>query len=360
MRKIAAFFGYSRALPTKKRYAYVVGLVSLIFITIYFVFYLIFVRSALVLSVSAFCILEYIASFFILRARKYYFANNLFVIALLLQVSLLVFIVFPISANINYFYFLIAPISFLIFDMGVKWEKISIIFYNTLALMLLALSELLPLEVGLIQIPQTSLRYFSIFSAVANIISIFIVYRSYAADLSRTHRDLHILASTDSLTNIANRRVLFEKGNELFLACAGLHHCFSLILLDIDHFKNINDQYGHPAGDAVLVQVTDLIKAHIRRNDIFARYGGEEFALICRNADLDDSMTIANHIKKLIQKSRFQTPNNGTVSLTISMGVVSFNSRHESFDAMVQQADKALYHAKQSGRNKVVSAPDPV
>ena len=109
----------------------------------------------------------------------------------------------------------------------------------------------------------------------------FIFYR-YTIDLSEKQNELRYLANTDPLTKVANRRVLFEQGEkEVYLAHKYAYE-FTLIQLDIDCFKSINDSYGHPVGDEVLIKLTQVIRNHIRRKDTFSRHGGEEFAIIIR------------------------------------------------------------------------------
>ncbi len=358
MNRIKVYFGYNKTLEPKDKYTYVVGLVALLFISVYTILYILFIDSILVISISSFCVLEYILVFFLLKSKKYYQAKIIILFALITQVSVLAFFLFPQQAKLNYFYFLVTPITFLIYDANERKGRLAIISYNLIALLLLGMSEKLILNNTLIYMSEKSLHHYSTFSALANMTSIFGAYYLYATDLSKTHKDLKTLANTDSLTNIYNRRVLFDRGTELFAACSGFNKSFSFLILDIDHFKKVNDMYGHPVGDSVLVQITDLIKSNIRRYDVFARYGGEEFAIVCKNADDKDFMGKARHLKKLIQDYKFKGENEEVIKITVSMGIVSFSdNNYTSFEAMVQHADKALYIAKQEGRNRVVMLP---
>jgi diguanylate cyclase (GGDEF)-like protein len=123
----------------------------------------------------------------------------------------------------------------------------------------------------------------------------------------------------------------------------------SIVLMDIDHFKKINDQYGHPLGDYVLSELSQIVKTHIRGNDLFARWGGEEFLLVCRNTHIDQASIVAEKIRLLIALYQFQQD----IKVTASFGVATLRS-NETLDQLFEAADKALYQAKHEGRNKVV------
>ena len=126
-------------------------------------------------------------------------------------------------------------------------------------------------------------------------------------------------------------------------------------MLDIDYFKNYNDTHGHPAGDAVLKIIAEILVKNIRNIDVAARYGGEEFALILVETDKASAAVVANKLKRLVENYKFNYENtqpNGKI--TISMGVASFPENGKSPDDLVSQADKRLYRAKKDGRNRVV------
>ena len=126
-------------------------------------------------------------------------------------------------------------------------------------------------------------------------------------------------------------------------------------MLDIDHFKKINDSYGHPAGDYVLAEVSRLIQTKIRAEDILARFGGEEFSLILREQSAGEAALVCERIRQSIESREF-LHNGTTISLTISIGVATLESdNYSSWNAFVQAADDALYRAKREGRNRVVS-----
>ena len=161
------------------------------------------------------------------------------------------------------------------------------------------------------------------------------------------------IAIYDTLTGLYNRRHFEERlgveAQKSFFSNTPL----SLVMVDIDHFKKVNDTFGHTEGDQVLCMISSLLKASVRKKDTVSRYGGEEFILILPEAGLDESFVIAERIRRLVEKSPFEV-GKAQVHLTLSMGISNFPShRAKSKEEMVKMADQALYDAKRGGRNKV-------
>lgn len=160
---------------------------------------------------------------------------------------------------------------------------------------------------------------------------------------------LEVLAVTDPLTQIYNRRKLHEvllyEINRKYRYKSDL----SIVMCDIDHFKKINDVYGHNAGDNVLKFITQVIKDNIRESDVFARWGGEEFVVLMPNTDITSAHMVANKLKEKVAGADF--PDVGHV--TASFGVALFNSDTDTADSFINRSDTALYQAKESGRNEV-------
>ncbi|PHR57799.1 MAG: hypothetical protein COA44_04795 [Arcobacter sp.] len=127
------------------------------------------------------------------------------------------------------------------------------------------------------------------------------------------------------------------------------NHCFACIFIDIDYFKNINDTYGHKTGDIVLIEVAELIKRFIRKNDSAVRWGGEEFILICVEVNKEATLAVCEHLRKSMQDNNFTKIKN----LSISIGC-TLSQQDDTHDRIIQRADKALYQAKNKGRNCVV------
>ena len=165
--------------------------------------------------------------------------------------------------------------------------------------------------------------------------------------------ELKRVSITDKLTNIYNRVKLDEYLTMIYKRAKRYNEEFSVIIIDIDHFKNVNDTFGHLAGDEILIQFSKCIKEKIRASDIFGRWGGEEFLLILPNTSCKEANILAEHIRASIEQCSFSYK----FSNSASFGVASFSSE-ESEAELIEIADKALYSAKESGRNCVKSKRD--
>lgn len=167
---------------------------------------------------------------------------------------------------------------------------------------------------------------------------------------------------TDPLTKIYNRRYMDRRLEEEAARSKRYAHKLSILMLDIDHFKQINDTYGHQAGDTILHSFASMINSDLRDVDIVARYGGEEFLVICTSTDIHGASLVAERIRRLIESHQFQIFNNfgksQILKITASIGVSDFNMHIDSKDKMIHAADQALYQAKREGRNRVVISID--
>jgi diguanylate cyclase (GGDEF)-like protein len=162
------------------------------------------------------------------------------------------------------------------------------------------------------------------------------------------------LATTDGLTGLVNHRTFQLRLDEHLAAARRYGKKVSLLLTDIDHFKAVNDTYGHPVGDVVLRQVAALLQKEARTTDIAARYGGEEFALVMPETDLAGAVRTAERIRARVGDAVFRT-DQGELKVTLSVGVATFPSDADSKAALIERADGGLYHAKRHGRNQTVA-----
>lgn len=167
------------------------------------------------------------------------------------------------------------------------------------------------------------------------------------------YRTIDNLARKDPLTGVFTRRIFDEKIEEEILVSARTKQPFSLLILDIDHFKKINDTYGHQMGDEVLKEVSKSIASQIREFDFLARYGGEEFVIIMPNTPKTKAAEIADEIAKKIKTLRFNY-NNKVFNITISGGIGEFPSEGQSKTQIIRICDERLYKAKSLGRDKII------
>ncbi|WP_426356823.1 diguanylate cyclase [Pseudocolwellia sp. HL-MZ19] len=173
-----------------------------------------------------------------------------------------------------------------------------------------------------------------------------LIYRRFIAS-NKLNIELDLLAARDPLTNSYNRRILFDHMNRDFTNPELLEE-YCIILADIDLFKNVNDTYGHSAGDSVLVGVSDILQSCVRQNDIVARFGGEEFCIILHRVTKEQALALAETMRKKVEKSRFDD-----IAVTCSFGVSSIEFNAKSPTELIDQADLALYKSKSLGRNQI-------
>lgn len=164
-------------------------------------------------------------------------------------------------------------------------------------------------------------------------------------------KDLIQNALVDQLTGVANRRHFFQAAEEEFGRFSRYGRTFSLLMLDLDHFKGVNDQFGHPVGDKVLKAVADAILLHKRDSDLFGRLGGEEFALLLPETNLSGATEIAVRIRRACHT--LGVPGHMDIRITVSIGVTQVRSADTSFDDVLSRVDETLYRAKNNGRDRV-------
>jgi diguanylate cyclase (GGDEF)-like protein len=165
-------------------------------------------------------------------------------------------------------------------------------------------------------------------------------------------RQLVWLANTDPLTGLKNRRAFMETAEAQILQCRRYPHPLAALLIDIDHFKSINDRYGHHVGDQAIRRVTDTITNTLRDSDIIGRFGGEEFAVLMPHTDLPAALVAAERLRQAVAGMKIGLLEGGPLSMTISLGL----AMHEpgvSLDTLLMRADMALYRAKSGSRNRV-------
>ncbi len=171
---------------------------------------------------------------------------------------------------------------------------------------------------------------------------------------SAYHEAIHNMAIQDGMTGIHNKRYFMEFLEREIAVCTRHGHPLTLVIFDVDHFKKINDSFGHLAGDAVLKDLSQRIRPRIRREDLFARYGGEEFAAVLPSTALPGGIVFAEHLRTLIEE-RPTVFDNQQIPFTISLGVTTLH-REAGVDPqmLIKRADENLYAAKRGGRNRVV------
>jgi diguanylate cyclase (GGDEF)-like protein len=177
---------------------------------------------------------------------------------------------------------------------------------------------------------------------------------------------LRTIVYFDELTRLLNRRGFIDRVEQIFQFIRqhhsterrhGLRIPFSVIFIDVDNFKNVNDTYGHAVGDAALKHVAQTLSGLVRQGDVLARFGGEEFVIALHAL----TANAARHVGEKLRAALAATPcvyEHGTLNLTASFGVAEYRAEDASLDALIHRADEAMYQAKQQGKNRVVVAPE--
>jgi diguanylate cyclase (GGDEF)-like protein len=176
--------------------------------------------------------------------------------------------------------------------------------------------------------------------------------RELTKERVRMMKKLQKLAVTDGLTKLYNSRSFYSQLETEVDRFNRYKHPLALLLLDLDHFKEYNDNYGHLEGDKILVRFSQIIKFCLRTNDSAYRYGGEEFTVILPETAGPEANTVAQRIRSALEAERFSPGNGQDVQITISIGVTEYQEKEE-LSTFIQRADKAMYVSKQNGRNKV-------
>lgn len=183
-------------------------------------------------------------------------------------------------------------------------------------------------------------------------------HRYYAAILrdvsesKKTEEELLRLAATDPLTGALNRREFTLLADREALRSNRYHHALSLLMMDLDQFKRLNDTYGHAAGDKVLQRFTTLCTNTLRNVDIFGRWGGEEFVALLPETDIEGAAVIGERLRKLVAESVL-TYHDHKINFTVSVGIAQYKDGETSLDGPLGRADSAIYDAKKAGRNRI-------
>jgi len=178
-------------------------------------------------------------------------------------------------------------------------------------------------------------------------------FEKIVEELRKAREDLEYLANYDSLTGLMNRRCFQETTEKEIKRAMRYNHPLTMVMMDFDNFKMINDTYGHPVGDEVLVQIAKLLQDALRQHDIAARMSGDEFVLLLPETEQAGALLFADRVRDLIVQQVFEISNGAEISLTCSLGVAEFDPEDGSFITLYRIADEALYKAKSMGKNRV-------
>lgn len=243
--------------------------------------------------------------------------------------------------------------------------QIAALFISTRAMFVIAAAQTIILGIMIMTNPSHSaynwesiLCYIYLASTLGTITS-YVLRKQYLNmlssknDLAESEKRLRDVSIRDPLSGLYNRRYMDET---FHLLAQNPSRVYSLMMVDVDHFKTINDTYGHSCGDVIIQKVADILSASIRKNDVACRYGGDEFLLILADCGLEDSLNKADKIMHAIENVTDGLDLDDNVFITASIGLAQFPENGNNRDGILKAVDDALYTAKQSGRNRIVAA----
>lgn len=292
----------------------------------------------------------------LLKQKRYLFVKVSILLTNIVQLAFATFLWFPLTTQYALFYFLLPMGSFTIMNLVNKKERYFAFAITSTSFLFFFLNGFLRINFAMFEPSDTAIKAISLLTTTSTIGILALYFYLHALFLTQKRVELEHQASTDSLTNICNRRHFYHLSKSVFESSQKNGDPFSLLLLDIDYFKKVNDTYGHDVGDEVLKEICQNIKQVIPEDDIFARHGGEEFSILLKGTDVEAGIEIADQIRKSVENLEVVCKS-ATIQVTISIGVVQFSKAFETFDELIIYADKALYTAKEKGRNCIHFKP---
>lgn len=334
----------------KTRMLNLIALITLVISFAYCCFYWLFLHLYLVAYYNFVFTIAYLFVFVFTHYHRHKLAKWFFFTVLMLHIFACSSFFMTKASGFHLYYFIVPTGVLLLFELQDKYSKI--VLSASSALLFLFCENYInesPLIVVSEQINQ--LLYQSVFLVVMFVTVI--VLTIFAKQIAGHEEHLTKLASTDVLTGLNNRRFFFEQGEKRLQSNNRSGHHFSLLLLDLDYFKNINDQHGHAVGDICLREAGNLLATIPIHNKLCARIGGEEFVVVLPSFGPKRAVQLAEELRDRWQNIHIFNEQGKVVKSTLSIGVASNSKKQEALKDVLVEADKALYFAKENGRNRV-------
>ncbi|MCX7920808.1 MAG: GGDEF domain-containing protein [Clostridia bacterium] len=289
---------------------------------------------------------------FVLITKRYYFLAKVWFIGVLtLQLFFLATVFFTKDTGFHLYFLSIPSITYLLFSRNEKKVKFVI---TLISIALTYICQYVAFPGFSIVLPGYLLHISYLSTIIVVVLGQSWLLKVFADDLISAEEKQKKMAITDHLTGLYNRRHLFVLAEHCIKGSIQDNKDFSIVLIDVDYFKKINDAYGHIVGDEVLKMVARSLSQNLRDFDVAARYGGEEFILILPHTSVREAEEIAENLRRSIESLPLLV-NNRIISLTISLGVAALPYGEEiTIDSLIERADTAMYTAKERGRNQVV------
>ncbi|MCL6414029.1 GGDEF domain-containing protein [Aestuariirhabdus sp. Z084] len=334
----------------KIRVTNLVSIITSVIASGYLLFYWLALNSIALSLMNLGFVIAYLMPLLLMRLGWIRGAKSCFFIVLMLHVLVLTTVLMNRATGIHLYYFLVPAGVFLFFESDERRECLA---FSLAAVLLFLICEQLGNKPSLIDMTDEQARWLLRSTVIVSLLEVYVVMLVFTGEIQKRERQLQHQATTDPLTGLANRRKLLNQGDVLCERSHRYGQPLSMLLMDLDHFKQINDHYGHTVGDTVLASLSGLMVQASRGSDIVARYGGEEFAVLLPGLHKAQAKSVAEKLRKLIEAHPIQIAKDHKILCTASIGVASVGDTQYSFDQLLGAADRALYLAKQGGRNRV-------
>lgn len=264
------------------------------------------------------------------------------------QISILSLFYFGTESGFHWFFVNVISYAFVVFRTDRQAVKYWVV---SLSLALFLLCELTNTNGLYLSSEDQELSIILVFFAVA--FNFAMVINLVISRLKSVNQHLRILAEKDELTGLSNRRKVLADAVNIFADSVINRESCVFSIVDLDHFKKINDTFGHEAGDLVLAKVSSMMASVIRPQDEIGRYGGEEFIVIMRSTSIKEAAEMMEHMRQSVEDMLIETENGIVIPVTISIGLAAIDPSVSRYEEILAQADKGLYAAKRSGRNRL-------
>jgi diguanylate cyclase (GGDEF)-like protein len=316
---------------------------------LYALYFWIIIGQPFIAATNLLFVLGYALPFVLIKYQKITLATLWFFSILAGHVLLLSTQIFTSETGFHFYYLLFPSGVFLLFSDKDKAAKIVLTLVGTI---LFFVCEFYPKD-PLIELSKQAETWIFASTILVIVFELSIVMFIFSHMITSRENKLKEMASIDPLTGVNNRRNFIQVAESLYGKKSQQKKAFSLLLMDIDHFKQVNDTHGHMVGDNALRLIADLLKTLIRPQDILARYGGEEFILLLPETNLETACELAESIRLAVESLEIPSINQKHINCTLSCGVSQGDQNLVGLDCIVKQADDALYCAKSQGRNRV-------
>ncbi len=329
------------------------ALLGVVLSVLYIVLYGWVLHSPVSVALNAVFTVGYASYFAVLRTSSREFARLWLAVVFVAQIAVFSVLVYPKESGFHLYIISGVPFAYLVFGHDERWRRAV----TVLAMMATFLAaELLDNPKILGHLPATTFRVNYLIVVPLVTVLVAVVLNSFLRELHQRDEALRLLTVTDPLTGIANRRGFLERAESLLAQTLRLELPVCVLMLDIDHFKRVNDVYGHHVGDRLLQTVASALRDRLRKMDVLGRVGGEEFAVVLANTPLPMGLQLADTLRQQVASVRVEAPDGEVLRCTISVGVAALEGSEESIGRALSRADRALYQAKADGRNRVCAA----